>query len=156
MKLHIKIFSKNKISQILFLKNINQIFQNSRINLNYLAKNSQQTKVKRIFTVLKSPHVNKTAQEQFQYDIISRKLKFYTFQFLKLIIILQKLRSELFPDVLMKIYVIFKKNNLKKFKSYRLNPRLYRLKMIKRQSTSNLLSYLTFFDCYGSLGLKFV
>lgn len=156
MKLHLKIFSKNKNSQILFIKAVNRILHESHLNLNCLIKNSQQTKTKQIFTVLKSPHANKTAQEQFQYNISSKRIKFYTFRFPKLIIILQKLQKELFPDVLAKIYLVLKVNDLKKFKNYTSNPKLYQLKMVKHRNPNKFSPYLTFFDFCGGLELKSV
>ena len=156
MKLHLKISSKNKNSQILFLKTVDQIWHKNHLNLNYLVKNPQQKKIRRIFTLLKSPHVNKTAQEQFEYNLSSKKLKFYTFRLLKLIIMLRKLQSELFPDVEAKVYVVLNIKNLTKLKNHRLNPKLYKLKMVKCLNTTKLLSYLTLFDSHGSLKPEFV
>lgn len=156
MKLHLKIFSKNKNSQILFTKSINRILHENYLNLNCLMKNYQQTKTKQIFTVLKSPHANKTAQEQFQCNITSRRIGFYTFRLPKLIIILQKLQKELFPDVLTKIYLVLKVSDLKKFKNYRSNPKLYQLKIVKYRNINKFSPYLTFFDFCGGLKLKFV
>ena len=156
MKLHLKILSKNKKSQTLFLKTVNQIWHKSHLDLNYLVKNYQQTKLKRVFTVLKSPHVNKTAQEQFEYNILSKKLEFYTFRLFKLIIILQKLQNELFPDVQTKIHIVLKISDLTKFNFYRLNPKLYKLKMVKCINTSKIKNYLTLFDLHGGLILKFI
>jgi ribosomal protein S10 len=156
MKLHLKISSKNKNSQALFLKTIAKIWHKNNLNLNYFVKNSQQIKIKYVFTILKSPHVNKTAQEQFEYNLSSKKLKFYTFRLLKLIIMLRKLRSELFPDVETKVYIVLNIKGSTKFKNYRLNPNAYKLKVVKYPNTDKLLSYLTLFDFNGSLKPKFV
>ena len=54
----------------------------SQIKSSKKKKKSRKKKKKKKtkFTVLKSPHVNKTAQEQFEYRIYKKQLKCFAFQ----------------------------------------------------------------------------
>nr|WLM08651.1 ribosomal protein S10 [Nothophytophthora caduca]WLM08652.1 ribosomal protein S10 [Nothophytophthora caduca] len=84
----------NKIKQkLLKLKNKNK-FKNIQINGIFQTKNKNK-----IFTVLKSPHVNKKSREQFIYKNYTQKIdiKFFNiFQLLNFLIIIKKILSENF------------------------------------------------------------
>nr|QUJ24024.1 40S ribosomal protein S10 [Nothophytophthora intricata]QUJ24025.1 40S ribosomal protein S10 [Nothophytophthora intricata] len=84
----------NKIKQkLLKLKNKNK-FKNIQINGIFQTKNKNK-----IFTVLKSPHVNKKSREQFIYKNYTQKIdiKFLNiFQLLNFLIIIKKVLSENF------------------------------------------------------------
>ena len=96
----IKIYSKDKksLEQFkTFLKNITKKWKSFTFNI----KNNKK-KRKRI-TVLKSPHVNKKAQTQFQSIIHSANIKCFSFDLKKNYIILKKIKNHLFPDIKIKI-----------------------------------------------------
>nr|WLM08638.1 ribosomal protein S10 [Nothophytophthora sp. 'californica'] len=84
----------NKIKQkLLKLKNKNK-FKDIQINGIFQTKNKNK-----IFTVLKSPHVNKKSREQFIYKNYTQKIdiKFFNiFQLLNFLIIIKKVLSENF------------------------------------------------------------
>nr|QUJ24016.1 40S ribosomal protein S10 [Nothophytophthora amphigynosa]QUJ24017.1 40S ribosomal protein S10 [Nothophytophthora amphigynosa] len=84
----------NKIKQkLLKLKNKNK-FKNIQINGIFQTKNKNK-----IFTVLKSPHVNKKSREQFIYKNYTQKIdiKFFNIlQLLNFLIIIKKVLSENF------------------------------------------------------------
>nr|QUJ24006.1 40S ribosomal protein S10 [Nothophytophthora sp. 'liri']QUJ24007.1 40S ribosomal protein S10 [Nothophytophthora sp. 'liri']QUJ24008.1 40S ribosomal protein S10 [Nothophytophthora sp. 'liri']QUJ24009.1 40S ribosomal protein S10 [Nothophytophthora sp. 'liri']QUJ24010.1 40S ribosomal protein S10 [Nothophytophthora sp. 'liri'] len=84
----------NKIKQkLLKLKNKNK-FKNIQINGIFQTKNKNK-----IFTVLKSPHVNKKSREQFIYKNYTQKIDinfFNIFQLLNFLIIIKKILSENF------------------------------------------------------------
>nr|QUJ24001.1 40S ribosomal protein S10 [Nothophytophthora sp. 'irlandica']QUJ24020.1 40S ribosomal protein S10 [Nothophytophthora chlamydospora]UQT68327.1 ribosomal protein S10 [Nothophytophthora sp.]QUJ24002.1 40S ribosomal protein S10 [Nothophytophthora sp. 'irlandica']QUJ24003.1 40S ribosomal protein S10 [Nothophytophthora sp. 'irlandica'] len=84
----------NKIKQkLLKLKNKNK-FKNIQINGIFQTKNKNK-----IFTVLKSPHVNKKSREQFIYKNYTQKIEinfFNIFQLLNFLIIIKKILSENF------------------------------------------------------------
>jgi ribosomal protein S10 len=103
MFININIKSKNKNSLIFFLKIFNQFNNDKKLKLNQTLLLSQKKKHKKIFTILKSPHVNKTAQEQFEFISFSKKIKIDTFQVLKTLIVLKKLQTTLFSDVIIKL-----------------------------------------------------
>lgn len=93
--------------------------KNSLINfINFFKKNLKQPfikvftgkKVKEKISVLKSPHINKTAQEHFKYVHFYVKLQFTMFELKKKLLMLKKVRNKLFPDV----KIIIKGNFCKK------------------------------------------
>ena len=61
MFININIKSKNKNSLKQFLKVFNQFSNDKKLKLNQALFLSQKKKHNKIFTILKSPHVNKTA-----------------------------------------------------------------------------------------------
>lgn len=61
---------------------------------------------KKTFTVLKSPHVNKTAQEHFEYRLYTRQFKIYSSKGLWLLTFLKKLKHNIFFDVIFKIEIV--------------------------------------------------
>ena len=118
-KYSLTISSKNKdsINQILKFFNNNKK-QNSQI----YTKLFRQKKVKEKISVLKSPHVNKTAQEQFKYIHYYITITFSTSELKKELFILKKIKNQLFPDLKIIITGFYKEKNLffllKKFPFY--------------------------------------
>lgn len=137
----------------------------------------KKTKIKRI-TVLKSPHVNKTAQRHFEYRIYSIVIQIYSSKPQKYLFILKKIQNHLFPEVKIKITQIGnKRNSLDFVKNRFLNPNIYETglntnllfktqkldykKNKKRESSflnhfnqkilKSTLSYILTFDKYGKL-----
>ena len=138
------IISKNKLSIKLFsifLKNANK-------KSNIIAVCSKK-KTKKVITVLKSPHVNKTAQEQFEF-------KFFYRQFLirpliknfKFLLLIKKIKSYLFSDT--KIIIKFLNNHNVKKKYKLLNPNNFKLK----HKFMFIKKTINIFDIYGELLLK--
>ena len=100
--------SKNNKNFIIFLKKLKFLFNNSLINyFNY-----QPLRFKYLlFSILKSPHVNKVSQEQFNIITFYRKINISTNYLLKLFIIFKTLLSSCFSTISIKIiYNILKKN----------------------------------------------
>lgn len=62
-------------------------------------------KKKKIFflTLLKSPHVNKKAQEQFGYNIFSKQILLFSSNNYQLLLFFKKIEQKLFADVIFKI-----------------------------------------------------
>ena len=76
MFINIKISSKNKKSLQNFLKVFELFCEKKNLKSNTFIKYfSQKQKTSNIYTILKSPHVNKKAQEQFEYSIIFKTNK---------------------------------------------------------------------------------
>ena len=99
MFINIIIKSKNKQSLIKFLTTFKNFINNDKLNLTKTLIFSQQQKINKIFTILKSPHVNKTAQEQFELNLFSKNIKIHSFQIIKILVILKKIQSEFFSDI---------------------------------------------------------
>lgn len=116
---HLTIVSRNPQSInnfLLFIQN------NIEPNFNVVKKRFQQKQKKKILTILKSPHVNKTAQEQFEYRVFSKQLVFYSANYLKHIILLKKTKANLFPDVKIKVKFVINSKNASKLRVKVLNP----------------------------------
>ena len=96
----IKVYSKNKKSLKrfkAFLEHLNKRWKNFSFYI------KDRKKIKEKITVLKSPHVNKKAQAQFQSIIYSANIHYLSLDVKKNYIILKKIKNNLFPDVKIKI-----------------------------------------------------
>lgn len=114
----IKISSKNKSSILKFSFLIFKKF-NFKIGPKIILKNYLKTKKrKKIFTILKSPHVNKKAQEQFEIRVFSQQLAIYTTYDAGFIYFLKNLKLRLFPDIKLKIEFSINKNNSLKITAF--------------------------------------
>lgn len=159
----ITIISKNKQALTFFLLFLNKI-KRPKINLvtNYA---KQKFRIKKI-TTLKSPHVNKKAQNHFEYRLFSKKISISSYNEMKFLIILKKIKTKLFPEIKLKINFFSKKT-----KTNLLNPKNYYINSILRKKTKTqkfksknikikniepcqkTKNYLKVFDCYGELSL---
>jgi ribosomal protein S10 len=135
-------------------------------------KHFQKKKKKKIITILKSPHVNKNAQEQFEYVFFSHQFNMYSpahiyvfFNFIK------KTRLSLFSDVKFKLKFIINPILLKKKQANIFNPNNFILSFYKncinsnktimnskkkkiklnKNKKKNTSFYLKTFDIYGEL-----
>jgi hypothetical protein len=146
-----------------YIINKKKFFMEKKINglLNY----SQQTQKRKVFTILKSPHVNKNAQEQIEYRIFAKDINILSFHILKFLILIKKIKMNLCPDV--KIQIKFVSNNkiIKKTKLKSLNPDNYKTNIFflydnkhvefsKKPNQTQILSFLKLFDLYGELNFK--
>ena len=96
----IKIYSKDKksLKQFkTFLKHLNKEWK----SFTFYVKDKKKRKEK--ITILKSPHVNKKAQTQFQSIIYSANIRYISLDLKKNYIILKKIKNHLFPDIKIKI-----------------------------------------------------
>ena len=73
------------------------------------------SKKRTLFSILKSPHVNKAAQEQFEFKYSHRKIVIDSKYFQKILIIFKKYYSNMFCDI--KIKVLF--SSINKTSTYR-------------------------------------
>ena len=92
----LKISSKNEKS----LKNFLYFFFNHlKTKFNIIKKLTIANNNKKVITLLKSPHVNKTAQEQFEMRIFTRQIQTKSFYSEKNLIFLKKILNKLFQDI---------------------------------------------------------
>jgi len=103
MFINIKISSKNYKSLKNFITFFITFCETNNLNFKLFLKYFKQRQKKFNFTILKSPHVNKTAQEQFEYRIFSKQINLYSFQLIKFLIILKKIQIALFSDIKVQI-----------------------------------------------------
>lgn len=73
--------------------------KNLHLNAIVLQKNAPKSKHVKKFTVLKSPHVNKTAQEQFEFRLHSKQIIIFSPQIFKILIFFKRFQATLFSDI---------------------------------------------------------
>ena len=159
MFFHIKVSAKDKKA----LENFGQFISKLQLTSNSLRLLSKRN-LRKFITVLKSPHVNKTAQEQFEFRVYTKEFIISSFKPLTLFLILKKINDSSFSGLNLKIESLFKQNTKKKLIA--LNPDNVDLNTIEEfdsllssdsSSSQNFLSskrYIQLFDCYGEMVLK--
>lgn len=106
MFFYLTIKSKNKSSLNIFLKIFKTLVKQKNLNFT-----NNKKFIKRL-TFLKSPHVNKTAQEHFDFVIFSKLTCVKNFQIFKILMILKKIKNNICCDVVVKIkFFILKKSS---------------------------------------------
>lgn len=153
MFINLYIYSKNRHSLIKFLDFFFKVAEKKVLKIKIFSVFYKSKKEKTHFSILRSPHVNKKSQEQFEYCLFTKQIKIYSFQFFKLLFFLKELQITLFPDVKFKIKFLLNKNLHQNRKI--LNPDKFLLKncqkvtYIKTKRITN--TYLKLFDVYGEL-----
>ena len=71
----IDIYSKNYKSLKNFLSVFNDETIIKKLKISILKNKAKKPLKKKVITVLKSPHVNKTAQEKFEYRVYKERVK---------------------------------------------------------------------------------
>ena len=108
------------------------------------------SKKRDVITVLKSPHVNKTAQEQFEYRVYSKKIIINSFKPSIFLLVLKKIKSFSFPGISLKVIGVYNKPN-KLSKTLELfNPKNFYLV----NGSKCFSKYIQLFDCKGEILLK--
>jgi ribosomal protein S10 len=82
-------------------------------------KLTSNKKIKKVlFSVLKSPHVNKSAQEQFEFKLYNTRLIIYSKSFLKILLCLKFLSKKFFSDIQLKVSVTVKQKQVHNANSF--------------------------------------
>jgi ribosomal protein S10 len=159
MVFFIKISSKNKATLQLFLMFISKL-ENNNLLLKYFPKQ----KIKKFITVLKSPHVNKSAQEQFEFRVYTKKLRVSSPQHLKFLYFLKKSQTTIFPFINLKLEGIYSVKSQLNLISSRLDPNKlnssfftkskFKKNMKKQYFRKSLIKYFNLLDCYGEYRIK--
>lgn len=155
MFFYIEISSKNKAALQKFLSFILKL---NKTNLT-IVPFSQQT-VKKFVTILKSPHINKSAQEQFEFRVYTKKLLISSTQFFKFFYLIKKLQNVSFPGINVKIKGLFeKKKNFRQLLNVT-DPDNLDLNFLNKLNCSlksigwKTKKYVQMFDNYGEQFLK--
>lgn len=153
MLINIHIFSKTSESIERFL-NFFIIFHNQK-KLTLCCKTLKKQKKIKKFTLLKSPHVNKKAQEQFEIQIFSNEIFIKSTQILKILTTLKHIKTSLFPEIKIVLKFILQNNNKIKSKVFNPNYFINNSQNIKKPLlTKNILKILKIFDIYGQSQFK--
>ena len=116
--------SKNLLS----LKNFVLFFLNDKLLsrlIRVMAFKQRYKKSKRI-TVLKSPHVNKTAQESFEIRYYRKKIKCFVSKPWLFLIFLKKIKSTFFSELNLKVHFVFNRKIEKKKNKHTFNINCFR------------------------------
>lgn len=156
MYLNIIIKSKNNNSLKSFLILFKTLSQNKKLKLNNILTVFHKKRFKKVFTVLKSPHVNKTAQEQFEYILFTKSVKIKSSQILKTLIILKKIQAMSFADIHIKIK--FRINSISQKDKFIHNLKLKKGRIISKHlfELNQIKTYLLFANLYGKSCFKIV
>ena len=126
--------SKNKTSLINFFKffdkEVSYLLSSSLI----LAYSHKKTRCRKV-SVLKSPHVNKSAQVHFSSYKFSKQISIFSKKPGKLLLFFKKMQSNLFPDVVVETHSLLKTKN--KLSSKFLNPNKFVLDSAKLLASKN-------------------
>ena len=99
MFINIQITSKNQKSLKNFMQLLLKLSKSKKFNFKSIFKYFPKKNQRKIITVLKSPHVNKVSQEQFEYSIKSTQLNWGNLQVLKALIFVKKIKNIFALDV---------------------------------------------------------
>jgi len=162
MFLYFKISCKEKKT----LKKFTHFFQRLDflpISLKLFSKQKKQ----KFVTVLKSPHVNKTAQEQFEYRFYSKDFLVRSFKPLTLFLLLKKLKNQSFLGINLKVEGLFDKNSFYRYILRIVTPdnlclgnskmsgrSLKTISMVSRPNYRFVKRYVQLFDLHGEICLK--
>ena len=116
---------------------------------------------RKFITILKSPHVNKTAQEQFEFRFYSKRFRVDSFKPLTFFLILKKIKNLSFPGIKVEIKGLFnvKEKNKNLLRSISPDSVFFTSKnnfKVKRQQQNLYFQkkYIQLFDYYGENYLK--
>jgi len=165
MFVNVCVKSKNLRSLKKFLTFLDEYITSKNLNV-IVSKSSFKKVVKRkVITLLKSPHVNKRAQEQFEFRFYRAQISLFSYRYLLLLVFLKYLKTTvLFSDVHLKIRLHI--NNSRYYNKVLniLNPNNFYLTDYLELKDKNLDKnkglllnipyYLMLFDLHGSLSLK--
>lgn len=174
MFFYLKISCKDKRILEIFLRLLTKIKF-----LSVFVKPFPKNEKRKFITVLKSPHVNKTAQEQFEYRFYSKHFLVHSFKPATFFLLLKKLKSLSFPGLNLEVKGLLENNTLhknvlqvinpdniilKSIKSLNLNRRIHKkiccnksFKQTLQNCRPDFLShkkYVQLFDLYGEVCLK--
>ena len=162
MFFYLKIFCKDKRileKFVYFFKKLNFL----QVSLKLFPKYKKQ----KFVTVLSSPHINKTAQEQFEYRFYLKSFLVRAFKPLTFFLLLKKLKNLSFLGIILKTYGLLKKNIICKFILQIIVPdNLYlsKSRLVHRSFKTIFVhlhldyfffkKYIQLFDLYGEISLK--
>lgn len=97
IKCKIIFYSKNKKSLIVISNCLTRLIKTKNLKI------TKKKILKKKLSVLKSPHINKSAQEQFGYYVYKTEISCYVLNLKKYLTFLKRLKNPLFPNVRTKL-----------------------------------------------------
>ena len=162
MFITIKVYSKNYNSLHGFSEFLSEHVKNLEKVCVVISSVKKIKVAKKRFTVLKSPHVNKTAQEQFETALYQRNFNIYSYQGFLLLLILKRVNVSLFHDLKVVVELSLNGRNFtKSLKSNFNSNKISFIKNVKKEQSQDfpnhscsLKSYLKSLDVYGEFNFK--
>ena len=153
MFINIYLSSKNRASLNTFVRFFFKITKTKQIGASAFLVQYSKPRLTKKFSVLKSPHVNKKAQDQFEFHVYNKQLSLYSFQGLKLIKVLKRIQHKLFADVKIKVGYVFNESKLKKKGWKKFNPN--KVALTRNQANESFSKFhLQLLDMYGEFHFK--
>ena len=167
MFFYLKISCKDKRILKIFLRFFTKIKF-----LPFFLKSFSKHEKRKVVTVLKSPHVNKTAQEQFEYRLYSKHFLIHSFKPFTFFLLIKKLKNLSFPGLNLEVKGFLGKDKTQNqllqivdpdniiLKSahflFLRKPFLKKTRYKKNYNSEFFFSkkYLQLFDLYGEICLK--
>ena len=151
MFFYLKITSKDKKVLDDFIKFLSKLKTSSLI-LKYFSKQ----KKRKFITILNSPHVNKTAQEHFEYRYYKKQFFIISFKPFYLFLLLKKIKNSNFPGLNLEINGLFNKNQAVSNPLRAINPNnvVLNFRYLSNLDATRKKRYIQLFDCYGETYLK--
>lgn len=148
MFFYIKISAKEKR----VISNFMKFFSRISSDLKLLQLSQFPNKRRRKFvTVLKSPHVNKTAQEQFEFRIYSKQFLVFSAKPSLFCFVIKKLNSSTFSGIKLELNSVIEKRKKDKKLLSILNPDNL---CLRRNQNFSLIHYTNLFDSFGEAKIK--
>ncbi len=128
-------------------------FLNKLDTSTFVLKHRSKQNQRKFITILKSPHVNKTAQEQFEYRFYHKHFLINSFNPLTFFFMLKKSQNSSFAGLKLEIKSVinFNEKNINSQKVF--NPDNFSL-ISSSLSPNFIKKYIQMFDCHGETFLK--
>ena len=153
MFFHLKVSAKDKKVLENFVKFLSKL-DSSLATI----KNFSQQKKRKFVTILNSPHVNKTAQEQFEFRFYSKRFLVSSLKPFSFFSLLRKVKNLSFPGIKLEIQGLFNNKGYSKNLLKSMNPDIVSLSieenryLLKEKIVKK--KYIQLFDSYGEVFLK--
>jgi hypothetical protein len=148
MSFHLLLNTSNPESIKKFISILNKINQTPGINIKIISNQYYNNRNSKRITILKSPHVNKKAQEHYSMFKFKQVIKLESLKVKKLIILLKKLRTYNLPEAEFKIKIILNRIRLNKNK---VDPDIYFLDSSPNLLNKKLKTYLKIVANFGEI-----
>ena len=152
MIIYLRISSKCKNT----LKNFLEfIFNYETLSMSIIS--APKPKNKKFLTILKSPHINKDAQEQFEFKLYNKIIVLKSPQPSLLILMFKHLINYSFPGIGLELQLFSDKKFYNKFLLSSINPENSSFNFFLNNKFSSAIkskNYLNLFDSYGEIVLK--
>lgn len=146
MFFYITVYAKEKTTLQNFFKFLSKINTNTKYNF---CRQKQKKNKHKFVTILKSPHINKTAQEQFEYKFFTSQIVLYSTDLFFCFVIIKRIFKKGFPGLKIKLLLSFDKKTQSKVLPTFLNPNNVLLSDKKK-----IKLYFLMFDSFGEVCLQ--